>query len=71
LASAALAGGCLLGLLLAQTLLPGETIADRGVRVFLAIALGLGALLLAFRSLRHEEMKEILESLPFRRGGES
>jgi putative peptidoglycan lipid II flippase len=65
-ASAALAAGCLAGLALANRWVPGDGFVPRIVEVGSAITLGLGFLLLAYRWLRHDEMAEILDSLPGR-----
>lgn len=65
-ASVALAGGCLAGVAIAGELVPGGSFLGRGVTVALAIGLGLGAMLAAYRAMRHEELSEILAS--FRRG---
>jgi putative peptidoglycan lipid II flippase len=67
-ASAALAAACLLGVSWAGAL-PGSGLPIRCVRVGLEIALGIAALLAAYRALGHAEMKEILASLPGRRSG--
>jgi putative peptidoglycan lipid II flippase len=65
-ASAALAAGCLAGLRLAAAV-PGPEVLARPLPVALGMALGLAAMLAAFRLLRHGEMDEILASLPARR----
>lgn len=63
-ASAALAGGCVLGVA-AGNLLPGEGIHVRTARVAIDVTFGLGALLAVYRLTKHAEMLEILGS--FRR----
>jgi len=67
LASAAMCAGALGGLAIAQAIVPGDSVAARITHVGLAIALGVAGLLAAFRALRHEEMREILDSFRLRR----
>jgi len=66
-ASAALAGGSLLGLTVAAQVLPGGSFGARVAAVGAAIVAGLALLVAAYRLLGHREMAEILESLPGRR----
>jgi putative peptidoglycan lipid II flippase len=68
IASGALALGCLLGVFWGR-MIPGSSLIVRGAQVALEVALGLGALLVAYRALSHAEMREILDSLPRRRIG--
>jgi putative peptidoglycan lipid II flippase len=69
IASVALAAAGWAGLGLAEQFVVGGSILERGARVFLAIGAALAALLAAYRAMGHEEMREVLESLPGRRGG--
>jgi putative peptidoglycan lipid II flippase len=62
-AGAALALGCLAGLRLAAAV-PGPEVVTRPLPVVAGMALGLAAMLGAYRLLRHGEMAEILASLP-------
>lgn len=62
-AGAALGAGCLAGLRLAAAV-PGPELVTRPLPVVAGMVLGLAAMLAAYRLLRHEEMREILASLP-------
>ncbi|HMB69538.1 MAG TPA: murein biosynthesis integral membrane protein MurJ [bacterium] len=62
-AGAALGAGCLAGLRIAA-LVTGPELIARPAPVVLGMVLGLAGMLAAFRLLRHDEMDEILSSLP-------
>jgi putative peptidoglycan lipid II flippase len=61
-ASAALAGGCILGVALGERL-PGDGVPMRTARVALDVALGLGAMLAVYGITKHAEMLEVLGTL--------
>jgi putative peptidoglycan lipid II flippase len=66
-ASGALALGVLAGGAIVHRLLPGDAMIARLAQVGVPIGLGLGAMILAYRVLGHQEMREVLDSLPGRR----
>ena len=63
-ASAALAVGVLAGQWGAGRIPPGTEFVGRLLEVFLPITTGLIGMLGTYRALRHQEMREVLESLP-------
>lgn len=67
LASLALAIAAFGGEQAARHFFPGTGIAARLAVVIVAMVAGLAAMLAAFRAMRHEEMREVLDSLVFRK----